>query len=97
MRCGLSLVLGFPTCGCDACDETAEGELQRLTNVMDDVAGGRFRESIRIPLFGDAKQQWKLWSSSHGMGGGERITRARARALVSGGRRKLDWSPWPLR
>jgi hypothetical protein len=96
-RCGLRLVLGFPACGCDACDETAEGELQRLTEVMDDVVGGRFRESIRIPLFGDAEQEWELRSSAHRIAGSVRIPRSRARALVSGCSRTFEWSPWPLR
>ena len=97
MRCGLLLVLGFPECGCDACDETSEGELQRLVEVMDDVVGGRFRESIRIPFLGDAEQQWELRSSARQTRGGVRIARSRARALARGGSRTFEWSPWPLR
>jgi hypothetical protein len=98
MRCGLLLVLAFPECGCDACDDTAEGELQRLSEVMDDVVGGRFRESIRIPLFGDARQEWELWSSTRRSGGGVlRIARSRARAFVGKASRTFEWSPWPPR
>jgi uncharacterized protein DUF6226 len=97
MRCGSLLVLPFPACGCDACDATAEGEIQRLNEVMDDVVEGRFRESIRIPLIGDAEHEWELKSSTHRMGGGTRLARSRARALVSGGRRTFEWAAWPLR
>ncbi len=39
----------FPSCGCDACDESAEGEIERLTDMIDDVVAGRFREGIRVP------------------------------------------------
>ncbi len=97
MRCGLFLMLAFPACGCDACDETAEGELHRLNEVLDDVVEGRFRESIRVPLWGDAEQEWELISSTHRMGGGLRLARSRARALVSAGRRTFEWAAWPLR
>ena len=40
----------FPSCGCDACDESAESEIERLNEMVDDVVAGRFRESIRRPL-----------------------------------------------
>jgi hypothetical protein len=97
MRCGLWLILVFPECGCDACDATAESELQRLTESMDDVVGGRFRESIRIPLLGKAEQKWEMWSSARRTGGGVRIARSRARALIGGGSRTFEWLAWPLR
>jgi hypothetical protein len=98
MRCGQLTVLAFPECGCDACDATAEGEMQRLTEVMDDVVGGRFRESIRIPLLlGDAWGKWEFWSSAHRAGGGDRIARSRARAIAGKRSRTFEWLPWPLR
>ena len=98
MRCGFLLLLAFPECGCDACDSTAESELQRLSEVIDDVTSGRFREAIRIPLFGDARQEWELWSSDRRSGGGvHRIARSRARALAGWGGRTFEWSPWPAR
>jgi len=95
--CGKWAVLNFPECGCDACAETLEDEQQRLADVVDDVVGGRFMESIHIPFFGGAEQRWELWSSTHGRGGGARIPRSRARALVNAAGRRVDWSPWPLR
>ena len=39
----------FPGCGCDACDESADGEIERLNDMVDDVTAGRFREAIEIP------------------------------------------------
>ena len=30
----------FPDCGCDACDESAEGEIERLNEMVDAVAAG---------------------------------------------------------
>ena len=38
----------FPSCGCDARDESAEGESERLGEMFDDVTAGRFREAIEI-------------------------------------------------
>ncbi len=35
----------FPGCGCDACDESAKGESERLTELMDSVTSGGFREA----------------------------------------------------
>ena len=97
VRSGLLLDMTFPECGCDACGATAEREVQRLTEVIEDVVSGRFRESIRIPLWGDGGETWELWSPTHRTGGGVRIARSRARALVGRSSRTFDWSPWPLR
>ena len=44
----------FPNCGCDACDETAEGLIEEMTKMVEAVVSGGFRESIRVPpLLGD--------------------------------------------
>ena len=37
----------FPDCGCDPCDESAEGEIKRLNDMIDDVTAGRFYEANR--------------------------------------------------
>ena len=37
----------FPVCGCDACDESAEGEIDRLNDMVDDVTAGRRLRSRR--------------------------------------------------
>ena len=48
VRLGRCYVEPFPSCGCDACDETAEGESERLGELLDDMTAGRFREAIEI-------------------------------------------------
>jgi hypothetical protein len=97
LRCGLLVELGFPSCGCDACDATAEGEQEQLKLVMDAVVKGRFRESIRVPLWGEAQVNWEFQSNGNRMGGGERISRSRARAVVTWRNRSIDWASWPLK
>ncbi|MCY4582425.1 MAG: DUF6226 family protein [Chloroflexi bacterium] len=36
----------FPSCGCDACAEDAEGETERLTEMVDILTAGGFREAV---------------------------------------------------
>ncbi len=89
----------FPDCACDACDETAEGETQRLELLVDDVTAGRFREEILVPAAGDAWQTRKFWSPDGGRSEGRnRLNRARAQQLLTGSDRSLyEWKPWPVR
>ena len=42
---------GFPSCGCDACDEDADGEIARMTSVFESITVGGLLEAIRIPRF----------------------------------------------
>ena len=97
VRCGRWLVMTFPACGCDACDETAEREERRLTELIDNVVSGRFRESIRIPFLGSARQECVLGSANPHWPAWFSIDRSRARALVGKGSRSFDWQPWPRR
>ena len=39
----------FPNCGCDACDETADGSIEEMTRMVEAVVSGGFRESMRVP------------------------------------------------
>jgi hypothetical protein len=97
VRFGRWCTAAFPTCGCDACDETAESEIERLESMIDDLTAGRFREAIRISAEGTAWQEWELGSE------GERCAKLRldpnrARELVAAGDRSLyEWRPWPKR
>jgi len=91
----------FPSCGCDACDESAESEIERLTEMVDDVVAGRFREAIRRPLIsfrGTGWRETKFWSDVGRRRSGSRVDGVRAREM-SGGRRRLDlnWKPWRRR
>ena len=102
IRFGRWYIEPFPDCGCDACDESAEGEIERLNDMVDDVTAGRFREAIEIPLMSFMGAGWvetRFWSPDG------RRTRGRSRVdrrqglEMSGGRRRLDlnWKPWPRR
>ena len=102
VRFGRWYVEPFPDCGCDACDESAEGEIERLNEMVDDVTAGRFREAIEIPLISFMRSGWvetTFWSPDEGRS----LTRSRVDGLwareVSGGRHRLDlnWKPWPRR
>lgn len=91
----------FPSCGCDACDESAEGEIERLTEMVDDVVAGRFCEAIRRPLIsfrGTGWRETKLWSDVGRRTNRSRVDGLRAREM-SGGRRRLElnWKPWRRR
>ena len=92
----------FPGCGCDACDESAEGNIKRLTRIIDNVTTGRFREGIRLPLMplmGSGWRETEFWTpAGRSSISGDRVDRQSARRL-SGGRRRLnlDWKPWPSR
>ena len=95
----------FPSCGCDACDESAEGEIKRLTEMIDDVISGRFREGIRfaLPMFAgpggmDAWRETEFWSDTGRELNQHPIGRQSAQRLSGGSRRlDLDWKPWPRR
>ena len=100
IRFGQWYIEPFPVCGCDACDESAEGEIERLNDMIDDVTAGRFREAIEIPLISFRGAGWvhtRFWSPDG------RKTRGRSRVdrrqglEMSGGRHRLNlnWKPWP--
>ncbi len=97
VRAGHWCTDAFPTCGCDACDETADGEAARLRRMVDAVVAGRFREEVSVPLIGDGWQSWQLWwVDGRRASGRSRIGRRRARAmLAAAGHRSIAWAPWP--
>ena len=43
----------FPDCGCDACDEDADEEIEYMTEIFESVIAGGFLEAVRVPYFGD--------------------------------------------
>jgi Family of unknown function (DUF6226) len=73
----------FPTCGCDACDETAESETERLKSLIDNLTAGHFREAIRIPADGAASQKSEFWSVGERCSQQSQLDRTRARQLVA--------------
>jgi hypothetical protein len=89
VRFGRWYVVAFPTCGCDACDETAESETARLRSFIDNMTAGRFRETIRESEF---------WSADGRCAEELRLDQARTRKLLAAeDRRAYDWGPWPRR
>ena len=84
VRVGRWYIDAFPSCGCDACDETADDEAARLTQMVDDVTGGRFREAIWVPLEGDAWQESEFWSSCGRSSSRTPVDRFHARQLLAG-------------
>lgn len=101
VRCGRWFVESFPSCGCDACRETSEGEGARFQTLVRDVVDGRFSEALRIPLFGDARLSWSLGDVTalpgHYGRGFRALSRASARALRGDGPRTVTWRPWLVR
>jgi hypothetical protein len=98
-RSGQWRVDPFPSCGCDACDEDAAGEIERLAWLVDQVTAGRFRETIELPPVGDAGQHVELWSPDGSrQGGGGPLERAEAeRRLSETKQAAFDWEAWPPR
>jgi hypothetical protein len=98
VRFGRWWTTAFPTCGCDACDETAESETERLKSLIDDLTAGCFRESIRIPADGPAWKESEFWSVAGRCAQESQLDRARARQLVAAtDRSSYNWGPWPRR
>lgn len=97
VRLGRWCTSAFPVCGCDACDETAVAEIERLQSMIDNLTAGRFREAIRISAEGTAWQDWEFGSDG-GHCAKSRLDPDRARELVAAGDRSLyEWGPWPGR
>ena len=98
VRFGRWYTVAFPTCGCDACDETAESELQRLSALIDNVTAGRYRESIRIAADRVASLRAEFWSDRERFAQHSQVDQARARLPVAvGDRSSYEWRPWPRR
>jgi hypothetical protein len=97
-RFGRWCTAAFPTCGCDACDEAAESERERLKSMIENLTAGRFRESIRMSAEGTAWQEWEFWSGGGRSAQKSQLDPARAHELVAAGDRSLyEWGPWPKR
>jgi hypothetical protein len=98
VRFGRWCTAAFPTCGCDACDEAAESETERLESMIDNLTAGRFREAILIPAEGTAWQESEFWSDRRRGAQKSQLDPVRARELVaSGGRSLYEWGPWRRR
>lgn len=97
LRAGRWYVWPFPSCGCDACDETAEVEARLMRELVEDVVEGRFREGVSMSMIGDGWYWQQFWSPHGRKSGRSRIGRKKAYAMIAeaGGRRSIEWAPWP--
>jgi hypothetical protein len=96
VRLGRWYIDAFPGCGCDACAETADGEAARLTQMVDDVTAGRFREAIWVPLVGDAWQEAEFWSPCGRASSRTPVDRFHATQMLAGSDcLRFEWRPWP--
>jgi hypothetical protein len=98
-RSGRWKVDAFPTCGCDACDEDADDQMERLAWLVDQVTAGRFREAVVLPRIGAARAHVELWSPEGSRQGSEsRLERTEARRRLSAAHQAaFDWEAWPAR
>jgi hypothetical protein len=99
VRFGRWCMMAFPHCGCDACNEQVEGEIERLTSNINDVTAGCFQEAIIMHGNGDAWIEWELWSVDEHFGqNSSRLNPDYARHLAAeGGPLSYRWEPWPRR
>ena len=101
MHAGMLHDFIYPSCGCDACDETAITQVEELEQLVLGVAAGCYRE--RYPAGSHRQAQYALTNpsgsgSSSGDGGVESIDPGRLAAAAQ----RLQglpngWQPWPLR
>ena len=100
LRFGFWRTEPFPDCGCDACDETADGEIKKMTRLVEAVVSGGFRESIRVPPMLGAGWRESEFRFNDGHGGFSRsrgpVSRSRALEMTEGKLNvSLEWKPWP--
>ncbi len=97
VRFGFRGFRAFPTCGCDACDESAEEEAQQLREEVDRMVSARYSEVVTIPALGKAHVvdtfEWPTGRSSQE----GPMDRAEARKLIEEGRATKSWQPWSRR
>lgn len=98
VRVGRWYTAAFPSCGCDACDETAEEEIERLERLMENVTAGHFQEAIRISDSGEAWRETYLGPGAPGSVEKSVLDRNEAEQLIlAQDRPTYDWAPWRRR
>ena len=97
MRFGHRHVRVFPSCGCDACDETADEEIEHMRREVHEWIASRYSEEIRLsddevietlvfrrPTGGGSRTEGELY--------GEEAKRALKAGVVD-----AHWEPWTRR
>jgi hypothetical protein len=93
-RFGRWYVGAYPSCGCDACDEQADEERERLNQEVDAVTSGTFSEAVRFhdgsPWLTHALS-WRDGSAS----GETLLDHSQAEAMLAGSdRTSYEWAAW---
>lgn len=96
VHCGHWMVDRFPSCGCDACGETADSEAFRFEDTLLAVIQGSFRERVVLPVIGFAWYQSDLQIEGSRSGSTWRVPRSRARDMIRAHGRQMHWRPWPM-
>jgi hypothetical protein len=101
LRAGVRYSAAFPSCGCDACDETWEDAADNMERLVFAVTDGRFSERIVLPprSAGKATVEYRIEGGGGGVGSGVshgvepdpalRDDAARLDRLPTG-----RWQPW---
>lgn len=99
LRAGLMQEFAYPSCGCDACDETWEGGADDLEETALGIVEGTFREFVRL-----APSMWSGFTLETPNGSQESRARWNDRSLAGIARAvhlakalREPWEPWPLR
>lgn len=99
LHAGLLHDFHYPTCGCDACDETWQGAADDLEQDVLTVVSGGYRESV-----GAGARPWleyemtSLGGGHSGRGERETIPAERLKAARHVLRHLPDgWAAWPVR
>ena len=88
----------FPSCACDACDETSDSEAERLTSIVDNITSGRFREEVHLPAVGVGWYERGLWSSNRSNSNKSRLDRDVALQMLADSESSVfEWQPWTRR
>lgn len=96
VRFGRWYKCSFPDCGCDACDETAEGETERLRWHVTKVVEGRYREAVFLDRDGTSWIQREFGSDTDWSCTRQPVTPELARRFLAENgtdRRFRPWSP----
>ena len=89
---GVGTKVGFPACGCDACNEQPETEAERLEWMVENLVAGRFTERVR-GLF-RKRFEYSTWSDVGREAGFQVLSKNDPRRSLP--RRTFHWSQWQM-
>ncbi|MDT0270400.1 DUF6226 family protein [Streptomyces sp. DSM 44915] len=99
LRAGMLAAEAFPSCGCDACDESADALVEALEWTFLGVLAGRLSEQVGTRWCGftwwdaDGRERSSQQRRTSELDPQRRTLAERRLATLPGGR----WAPWPAR